>query len=304
MTNRPASASLALEQLSARLRPKLLRYAARMTGSVFDGEDVVQDALMRIHAAAMPPDAITHPDAWAFRVTHNSAVDFLRRRGRAPSQPDLEVLMAHDPVDDVAQRQAAAAGLRTFMGLTTIERSSVILMDVLGYSLREVVEITGMTLAAIKAALHRGRGRLRDLIQRQDEDEPRPLTPQQEAQLRAYVAAFNGRDFDAVRAMLAEDVRLDLVGRRSASGKAEVSGYFGRYASRADWRLSLSLVDGRPAITIVDPQTPPHPITHFVLVEFEGDRVRLIRDYRYARHVVDEADVRTWDPPGPDGAQS
>jgi RNA polymerase sigma-70 factor (ECF subfamily) len=300
MTDRTGSASLALDQLSARLRPKLLRYAARMTGSVFDGEDVVQEALLRIHATEIPAGSIAHPDAWLFRVTHNAAVDFLRRRKRAPAQPDLEILMAPDPIDDIAQRQAAAAGLRSFMGLTTIERSSVILMDVLGFSLREVVDVTGVSLAAIKAALHRGRGRRRDLVQRQDDDLPVSLTPQQEAQLQAYVDAFNNRDFDAVKAMLAEDVRLDLVGRSRMNGKAEVSRYFGNYAGRSDWRLSLGVVDHRPAIAVRDPEAPGAPITHFVLVEIEGERVRLIRDYRYARHVVDEACVTAWTarPPG------
>jgi RNA polymerase sigma-70 factor (ECF subfamily) len=299
MTNRTSPPSLTLDQLSLRLRPKLLRYAARMTGSAIDGEDVVQDALMRAHAADVPLVSVARPDAWLFRITHNAAIDFLRRQSRVPSQLDLEVLMALDPIDEIAQRQAAAAGLRTFMGLSTVERSSVILMDVLGYSLREVVEVTGLSLAAIKAALHRGRGRLRDLVLR-DADAPSPvLTPREEAQLSAYVERFNARDFDAVRAMIAEDVRLDLVGRTRMRGKTEVGQYFGNYAGRSDWRLSLGLVDRRPAIFIHSPAAPTAPITHFVLLEFEGERIRSIRDYRYASHVVEEAELLAWSPAGP-----
>ena len=65
------------------------------------------------------------------------------------------------PIDEVHQRQAAAAGLHTFMRLSVAERSGVILMDVLGYSLEEIGNITASSIPAVKAALHRGRERLR-----------------------------------------------------------------------------------------------------------------------------------------------
>ena len=50
------------------------------------------------------------------------------------------------------------------------------------------------------------------------------------ARLGAYVAHFNARDFDAIRAMIADDVRLDLVSRTHMRGKDEVFSYFGNYA--------------------------------------------------------------------------
>src|SRR5215470_6352466 len=70
------------ERLLAELRPKLHRYCARMTGSVIDGEDVVQEAMVKAieaHSAAVP---IANPEGWIFRIAHNAALDYLRRRAR------------------------------------------------------------------------------------------------------------------------------------------------------------------------------------------------------------------------------
>jgi RNA polymerase sigma-70 factor (ECF subfamily) len=101
------------------------------------------------------------------------------------------------------------------------------------------------SLPAVKAALHRGRARLRELADEPD-DWPRPELSQAERdRLGAYVAHFNARDFDAIRAMIADDVRLDLVSRTRMKGKAEVSRYFGNYTRVADWHLVPGLVQGR-----------------------------------------------------------
>ena len=69
-----------LDRLLVELRPKLHRYAARMTGSVIDGEDVVQEALAK--AIEAPAEPVANPEGWLFRIAHNAALDFLRRRAR------------------------------------------------------------------------------------------------------------------------------------------------------------------------------------------------------------------------------
>ena len=133
-------------------------------------------------------------------------------------------------------RQIASASLRTFMRLPVAQRSSVILMDVLGCSLQEVCEVMDFSLPAVKAALHRGRTQLREFADEPD-DAPQPrLSDADRARLSAYVAHFNARDFDAIRAMIADDVRLELVNKTRLNGKAEVSRYFGNYSK--DQRLA------------------------------------------------------------------
>ena len=65
-----------------RLRPTLHRYCARMVGSALDGEDIVQEAMLRALEAALPDRPIENPEGWLFRIAHNLALDFLRRRAR------------------------------------------------------------------------------------------------------------------------------------------------------------------------------------------------------------------------------
>ena len=133
--------------------------------------------------------------------------------------------MIADQFDEITSRQIAATSLRTFMRLPVAQRASVILMDVLGCSLQEICEVMDFSLPAVKAALHRGRTQLREYADEPD-DAPRPtLSETDRERLSAYVAHFNARDFDAIRAMLADDVRLDLVSRVRLNGKAEVSRY-------------------------------------------------------------------------------
>src|SRR5258707_5286338 len=107
-------------------------------------------------------------------------------------------------------------------------------MDVLGCWLQEICEVMEFSLPAVKAALHRGRASLSDLAS-EPEDAPRPVLPEADrARLGAYVEHFNARDFDAIRDMIADDVRLDLVGKTRMNGKAEVGRYFGNYAKVED----------------------------------------------------------------------
>ena len=148
----------AFDRLLAELRPKLHRYCARMTGSVVDGEDVIQDAYVKAMEAFSGEEALDNPEGWLFRIVHNAALDFLRRRARrdaAHSAEDPD--MTADPITPVHDREIVAASLRAFMRLPVAQRSSVILMDVLGHSLDEINRITDASIPAIKAALHRGR---------------------------------------------------------------------------------------------------------------------------------------------------
>ena len=284
-----ARSRAAFERLLGTLRPKLHRYCARMTGSVIDGEDVLQEAIVK--ALQAYDETVENPEAWLLRIAHNAALDHLRRKARQEAAHGDEALDMIPDRSDAEARMATAASLRTFMRLPAAQRSSVILMDVLGYSLDEMRGATDMTIPAIKASLHRGRARLRD-IAREPDDRPLPALGERERSLlAAYVDRFNARDFDAVRDMLAEEVRLELVGRARFAGRGEVARYFTNYSKATDWRLTLGFVDGYPALLVHDPaKASPRP-SYFVLLAFDGDRVTAIRDFRHARYCAEEAEV-------------
>jgi RNA polymerase sigma-70 factor, ECF subfamily len=277
-----------LEPLLVAMRPRLHRYASRMVGSVIDGEDVLQDALIKAVEARPAAGGIQNPEGWLFRIIHNTALDFLRRRSRQEALRSAEeVEMMADPADDILSRQIAATSLRTFMHLPVAQRASVILADVLGCSLQEVCEVMDYSLPAVKAALNRGRTRLRELANEADDAPRQQLSDVDRARLSAYVASFNARDFDAIRAMIADDVRLELVSKTRMHGKAEVSRYFGNYAKVKDWRLVPGLVEGRPAILVFDPNEVGGRAKYFMLLNWSADKVATIRDFRHAAYVID-----------------
>lgn len=269
------------------VRPQLLRYCARMTGSAVDGEDIVQEALAKVYYRLPQLGHVENLRAWLFRVAHNKALDHLRRydvRFGESLDGEVPVRVEEAPLEAA---ELAEWGLSYFTRLTPLQRSCVILKDVLSYSLEEISEILDTSVPSIKGALHRGRAGLRRLATAVDGPPP-PNHPTEQADLlRRYVTLFNARDFDGLRDMLAEDVRLDLVEKTERSGAADVGGYFDSYARLAGIQFELGVVDSR--LAILARERPEEPPSYCLFVRFRDGQVQAIRDYRYARHVFAEA---------------
>ncbi len=277
-----------IEALVVELRPALHRYAARMVGSVLDGEDVVHDAIARAMAALdrAPPDG--DATAWLFRIAHNVAIDHLRSRARRTAEQEVEENDLVTDGDETAGRVAAGAALSVFLQLPPLQRGTVILKDVLGYSNEEAAGILDTTLAAAKAALHRGRARLRILA-----DTPAPLRPTDPDDLRrlqAYVDRFNARDFDAIRSMLADEVRFELVARMER-GRAAFETYFTRYTEMTSWRLSVGLIEGRAVAIVRHPADPVGAPIGLILIDWADGRIVRLRDFYHARYILDDASI-------------
>ena len=282
------------DELVREIRPELHRYCARMTGSVIDGEDVVQDALAKAYYALATASRISNMRGWLFRIAHNKAIDHLRRYEvrHSESLDDHPPMTVREP--SLERKELTRLALSRFLELPPMQRSCVILKDALDHSLVEVAELLDVTVGAVKAALHRGRAGLRktSAVTQLETRTGTSALPNREVELLSrYVAAFESRDFDAVRQMLADDVRLDLVGRAQRRGADEVSGYFTNYSRLNDWHVTLGTVEGRPAILVHDAAEPAAPPLYFVLIEWTDGQVELIRDFRYARHVMHGATI-------------
>src|SRR5271156_3324644 len=285
------------EQLAGELRPKLHRYCARMTGSAVDGEDIVQDALIKALAAMPNVGVLDNPEGWLFRIAHNTALDFLRRRARGPMmQHDeaLDMIAAPDSPDQ--DHEAATMSLRTFMRLPALQRSAVILKDVLGHSLEEVASITGASEAAAKSALQRGRIRLRQIATEPADVSLPMLSDAMRVRLIKYVEGFKTGDFDSVRAMLADNVKLDLVATLRKQGKSEVREYYTAYAAAKRWAFAAGVVDGRPAMIVFDLEVSLETPAYFVALDFDGDRLVSVHDFLYARYAMEGIDLFPLDP--------
>ena len=149
-----------LETISS-LRPSLHRYCARMTGSVMDGEDVVQEALFEAYRKLDKFDESRPLKPWLFRIAHNRCIDFLRQRGvrdeAATAAASVPVVASpHDP----ALLGIGKAVEHLVAVLPPKERASILLKDVFDYSLEEIADLTSSTVGAVKAALNRARTKL------------------------------------------------------------------------------------------------------------------------------------------------
>ena len=267
------------------LRPRLHRYCARMTGSTVDGEDVVQDTLVKALSARAEGASVDNLEGWLFRIAHNTSLDLLRRRSRntvVPLTEDFEA--APMPEADIV-----AVSFQTFLRLPELQRCAVILKDVLGHSVDEIASIADCTPAAAKSALQRGRTALRQLAQ-MPADTRLPLMPDAARQkMAAFVDLFRTGDFDAIRAMLADDVKLELVNRLKWQGRDKIAPYFTRYAEETKWRFAFGAVEGRPAMLVFESGAMEKP-AHFVLVDWRDDQISAIRDFLFAPYALESVD--------------
>ncbi|MBB5060162.1 RNA polymerase sigma-70 factor (ECF subfamily) [Granulicella aggregans] len=283
------------EALVLAIRPQLHRYCARMTGSVIDGEDVVQETLTKAFAALKQNVPIPNLRAWLFRIAHNASIDYTRNYARRFSDPLEDYPELSSPTSELDARVAAEAGLRLFVGLPPAQRAAVILKDVLGYTVEEIAEILGKSVAMVKGVLHRGRAALRLAIEDPARETAR-MDGLQAARLEEYVRHFNAREFDSLRDMLARDVTLDVVGVTKTNGAVDTGQYFGRYSNIYDWSARTGVVDGRPAVMIFSakaghPELEPVP-RYFVVVEWEKSKIARIKDFRYVPYIMASCDWR------------
>jgi RNA polymerase sigma-70 factor (ECF subfamily) len=286
VTETPASLADAREQflaLVAGVRPELHRYCARLVGSVIEGEDLVQDTLAKaFYALSLAPE-VPPLRPWLFRIAHNAAVDSLKSHGHKLTDPrgDLgDVVSDAAGFDEARDPGAVRAALGRFLSLPLSQRSAVILKDVLGHSLEETAETMGTTVMAVKAALVRGRGTLAKAEQAE-----KTVEAPERAVLDRYARLFNARDWDGLRALIGDDCRLDLVSKSQRRGR-QVGAYLARY-EKEPAELRVVRLEGRLALAVHlrGAEAP----TYFILLAVEGDRVAVIRDFRYVPYIAAEA---------------
>jgi RNA polymerase sigma-70 factor (ECF subfamily) len=189
------------------LRPELYRYCRHLTRSPWDAEDLAQDTLTRAFVTlGQLGDTPENPRAWLFRVASNLWIDRVRRRRpEVALQGEAAGPSAGDPI---VSREAAG----TLLGqLSPQERAAIVLKDVFELSLDEVADVLSTTAGSVKAALHRGRGKL-------VEAPPQAARVPAPGVLDAFREAFNAGDLARLTALLLDSSVVEVVGATTQYG--------------------------------------------------------------------------------------
>jgi RNA polymerase sigma-70 factor, ECF subfamily len=195
------------------LRPRLIRIAYRMLGSVADAEDVVQDAFLRW--LDVDRDAVREPEAYLRRVVTRLCLDQLKsaRRRRetyiGPWLPEPVVEAPEDDIDDITLPLMLA-----LERLSPLERAAFLLHDVFGAGFEEIAETIGRDPGACRQLASRARTHVRAARPRFPVPKERGL----EIAAAFFSASRNG-DMAKLRSLLAADVVVyaDGGGKRPAA---------------------------------------------------------------------------------------
>ena len=281
-----AGARRTFDAACSQLRPELHRFCTRMTGNPCDGEDVLQDTLVLAFYRFPELRELGAFRGWMFRIAHNKCIDFLRGKKRFEGL-DAELITSEEGAmeDALDHKQRAERALsRIASGLPPKERACVVLKDVLDWSLEETAEVTGSSVGAVKAALHRAREKLEQAEQSPPLDQAR-LSPENRALVQSYLTAFNRRDWDGVSALLSEDARLEVVHR--GEGPFRDACYFINYSHLSwSWKLELCTVDGQETIVHfreIDGKWRPHSVVQLGIAD---GAVQLVRDYVHVDYLL------------------
>ena len=203
--------SAAHENLLAELRPRAFAIAYRMLGSVAEAEDVVQEALLRLHGALDKGERIESPRAYVATVATRLAIDQLRsaraRRERYTGEWLPEPLVTDD-ADDPARRAEMAdslslAFLVVLESLSPEQRAVLLLHDVFDYGYDEVARIVGKSEDNARQLASRAR---RHVAERRPRFET--SREQREALAERFLAAARDGDLAGLETLLAHDVEL------------------------------------------------------------------------------------------------
>jgi RNA polymerase sigma-70 factor (TIGR02957 family) len=256
------------EQLLDELRPVAFAIAYRMLGSVSEAEDIVQEALLRVHRSLEAGEQIASPRAFIATVTTRLAINELRsarvRRERYVGEWLPEPIIT-DSRDDPVRHAETADSLSLAMlvlleSLSPEQRAVLLLHDVFGYGYPETAEIVGKSEDNVRQLATRAR---RHVEQRR----PRfQTTDEQRDELaRRFFAAAEQGDLAGLEALLAHDVELTADGggkapalARSVRGRSRVAHAVISWVRRVVALPGVSVrpveINGEPGALLLDGQ--------------------------------------------------
>jgi RNA polymerase sigma-70 factor (ECF subfamily) len=273
------------------IRPDLYRYCRRLTGCVWDAEDLVQETLVRAFATlGKAHPGVGHPRAYLLRTATNAWIDTLRRRGgELLEDVEIETSPASQPAPG-ALREAGAALIQR---LSPQERAALVLKEVFELSLEEAADVLQTTPGAVKSALYRARGRLSEpaaaLLHRAPS----------EALVDRFVAAFNAADLPGLTALLLDGASIEQLGCAWSTGrKALEEGFLTKAVyGHPEWpaalqyeasRLERAAYRGEPIALGLVVRRGREALEQVMRFEEMGGSVACIRTYAFCPEAMRE----------------
>jgi len=269
------------------LRPRAFAIAYRMLGSVSEAEDVVQEALLRVHAAIERGEEISSPRAYVATVVTRLAIDELRSaRARRESYvgewlPEPIAAPEEDPAAQAEQADSLSLAFLVLLeSLTAEQRAAFLLHDVFDYGYAEVAEIIGTSEENARQLASRARRFVQEGRPRFDSSEE-----EREKLAASFFAAAERGDFDELEALLAEDVELHGDGgglapaiKRPVFGRAKVAQMFRNWWSLGERmggiEIRPAVINGQPGAEYFDSDGRQIGVLAF---DITGGRIQAIR---------------------------
>lgn len=216
------------DALTGRYQRELMAHCYRMSGSVHEAEDLVQETFLRAWKASAGFQGRSSVRTWLYKIATNVCLTNLESKPRRPlptglgtpdSAPSDELLEDHEvpwlePVPDAAVEVAERDTIRlafvaALQHLPARQRAVLILRDVLRWSAAETATALETTTAAVNSALQRAHAQLAERGLTADTVEP-DLDAAQQRLLDAYLAAFWRKDVDQIVQLLKYDATWDM----------------------------------------------------------------------------------------------
>ena len=279
------------------LRPALYGYCRRLTGNVWDAEDLVQDTLLRAFGRwGVTYPEIRDPRAYLLRTATNVWIDTLRRReteARAP-MANIDDTPASDPNPETSS-DVRDAGSRLLQRLSPQERAAVVLKEAFDMTLEEIAELLATTTGAVKAALHRGRGRLRE-----PEGAAASLRPVPSPELLdRFIERYNAKDVKGLVALMLDGGVAENVGNSFHVGLAPSEGlsHFMHKVvhGHAEWppefrpdaaRLERVEFEGEPIVLLFATRWGHEAVEVIFRFEEQDGRIARVRAYGFCPDTV------------------